>query len=293
VELKHERRTNGRRVCKTFCVFAAYPRSALFSAAETDDWPDGTLDHLLECGILQRADRAEAVVCPGCIWQCHKPIVVRTVAAGQRRQAFIVCDEEPDLGRQDVSLRSLSQYRATIDNLSVFFADQMELGPTRASPNGNSFLLGTIKGRHGPRQSSISLIGGQLQLRVGRQLESVARILHWDGACFSIDMAHIRRLANRKEGAQASRASHLSDRTRQQGRSRETRARHLAIFRRAKELRAAEGGSWTAIANAIAAGDHVKDEQGRRLKADTMRRIISEMLRLERVSSRSNRKVRK
>src|ERR1700682_1295227 len=60
-------------------IQAAYPRSALFSVAETDDWPDGTLDHLLECGILQHADRAEAVACPGCIWQCHKPIVVRTV----------------------------------------------------------------------------------------------------------------------------------------------------------------------------------------------------------------------
>ena len=56
-------------------IEVAHPAPALFSAAEIDDWPDGSLDHLRECGILQTAQRAEAIVCPGCSWQCHKPVV--------------------------------------------------------------------------------------------------------------------------------------------------------------------------------------------------------------------------
>ena len=274
-------------------IEAAHPRPALFSAAETDDWPNGALDHLLEDGILQRAQRAEAVMCPGCDWQCHKPVIVRTLGAGPSRHAFIVCDEQPDHGRQPVTLRSLDQYSATIDGLSIFLADQMVYGPPRSSPHGASSLLGTIKGRHGLREVSISLSAGQILLSVGQQAKGVARILCWTGTRLSIDMAQIRRLANRKELPQRSRSTYLPDRTMQQERSRKTRIRHEAIFREAKKRHAEGGRSWTAIADAIAATDLSMADRGVRLSAATVRRIITEMRRCERESSRSNRKRRR
>ena len=72
-------------------------------------------------------------------------------------------------------------------------------------------------------------------LQVGRQFDSVIRILRWAGAGLSIDMSHIRRLANRKESAQRVRRAYPADRTQQQTRSRETQTRNQAIFRRGEK----------------------------------------------------------
>ena len=134
-------------------IEASHPAPALFTTAETDEWPARILEHLLGCGILQQAHRAGSTLCPGCEWQCHKTVVVRTTSPGPRPQAFITCDEEPDHGRITVPLRSLIQYGATLAGLSSFIAGMTKLGPLRSSPTGASFLLGTIKGRHGLRQS--------------------------------------------------------------------------------------------------------------------------------------------
>jgi hypothetical protein len=99
-------------------IEVAYPAPALFSTAETDEWPTGILEHLRGCGILQQSHRTDSVVCPGCEWQCHKAVVVRSMSAAPRRQAYIICDEEPGHGRISVPLRSLVQYSATLAGVS-------------------------------------------------------------------------------------------------------------------------------------------------------------------------------
>jgi hypothetical protein len=276
-------------------IEACHPAPALFSAAETNEWPTGVLEHLLTCGVLLRAARAQTMLCPGCEWQCHKPVVVRTVRTAPRTQAFIACDEEPDHGRISVPLPSLNQYSATLASLSGFFAGLMgrARGPPQSSPSGASFLLGSTKGRHGLRQVSVGLDAGRLLLRVGQQQESVVRILRWNAARLSIDAAHIRRLANRKGAAQRSRTDYTPDRTRQKERSCQTWTRNKRILLEAKKRRAAGGGSWTAIANAIAATKLARTGNRRQTSAATVRRIITEMLRRERENTRSNRKNRR
>src|SRR5262245_30838520 len=134
-------------------IEASHPAPALFSAAETDEWPTGVLQHLLTCGVVQLAARARTLLCPGCEWECHKPVVIRTMTAGPRTLAFIACDEEPDHGRISVPLQSLNQYSATLARLSGFIAGLMERGrkPLQSSPSSASFLLGSIKGRYGFR----------------------------------------------------------------------------------------------------------------------------------------------
>ena len=129
-------------------------------------------------------------------------------------------------------------------------------------------------------------------LQVGRQFDSVIRVLRWAGPGLSIDMSHIRRLANRKGSVQRLRRVCPADRTQQQTRSRETQARNHAIFTEAKKQHSARGASWTAIADAIAATDLAKAGQRRRVSAGTVRRIIAEMRRCERENFRSKHKER-
>jgi len=269
-------------------IEGSYPGPALFSASEIDDWPQGSLDHLRIHRILHAVQRAEAAVCPGCSRQCHKPVVVRNGGAGVGRRAFIVCDEEPDFGRQPIDLSSLDQYRATVGGLCVLLADQMGLGRVRSSPSGVSFLLGTIRGRYGLREARVGFTAGRLTLEVGKHSAEVAHVLRWSANGLALDMAHVRRLANRKERRQPQRAN----RSPQQERSQQTQARNEAIFREARKIRDASGRSWTTIAEEIAATG--LPNGGRlRVVAPTVRRILTEMLRIERKDPRSNRKSRR
>ena len=263
-------------------IEASHPAPALFSTAETDEWPARSLNVLVKCGVLKSGGRAESLWCPGCEWQCHKTVVVRTAGAHLCPQAFITCDEEPGHGRIFVPLRSLDQYAATLSGVSGFIASQMKLGLRRSSVASAWYLLGTIKGRHGPRQLSVGLDAGRLVLRVGRQQESVAQVVSWIGAGLWIDKVHIQRLANRKGAITPSGALRAPGHSPRQERARRTRARHDAIIREAKKRHANRQGNWTPIATAIAATDLAKAEQGRRLSAATIRRIITQMRRRER-----------
>ena len=268
----------------------AYPEPALFSATETDEWPPGILEHFVSLGILRPAHRASALYCPGCDWHCHKPVVVRKTKTAPL--AFVSCNEEPDHGQISIPLQSLAQYTAILASIASFISELMALGPSRASGGGGLFLLGTIKERHGPRDISLGLYEGRLALQVGRQRENLVRILRWiDNRAF-VDVAHIRRLARRKDGGQASGAHYLPDRSRQRARTRQTQARNEAIFRDAKKRRANTSESWTAIATAIAATDLARDVDSRAVSAGRLRRIIAEMLRCERENSRSKHKLR-
>jgi hypothetical protein len=263
-------------------IEASHPAPALFSPVETDEWPAKCLSVLVKCGLLKSGGRAESLWCPGCEWQCHKTVVVRTAGAHLRNQAFVTCDEEPGHGRISVPLRSLEQYAATLSGVSGFIAGQMALGPPRSLVAGTWCHLGTIKGRHGPRPLSVGFDAGRLVLRVGRQQESIAQVMNWIGDRLSIDRAHIRRLANRKGAVTQSGVQRAPDFTLRQERARRTRARYDAIFREAKKRHANRQGNWTAIAAAIAATDLAKAGQGRRLSPATIRRIVTQMRRRER-----------
>lgn len=250
-------------------IEGAYPGPALFSARETGDWPAEVLDILLYCDVLRSAVRADSSWCPGCEWQCHKPVVSRTNTVHLETRAFIICDEEPGLGRISIPAPSLVQYEATLSAVCGFIAGRMALGTRTPSAAGASFLLGTIKGRHGLSSVAVGPDSGRLMLRVGRQQEPLAEALLWDRSGLSIDRALVRRLANRKGPAPPLRVSRPPDRTTQQKGVRNTRARHKAIYEEASRRRAAREGNWTAIAATVAETNvhDLKHTFGRRLRA--------------------------
>ena len=133
---------------------------------------------------------------------------------------------------------------------------------------------------------------GRLMLQVGGEQEFAGPCLcSGSGTGLSIDRPHVQRLASRKEADQIapSRCTGSDD-------AAEAGAQHTGEargdLREAKKRHAAGEGSWTAIATAIAATDLASAEQGRRLSAATVRRIITEMRRREREYFRSNRKSR-
>ena len=265
-----------------------HPSPAFFYGDEVDDWPPGALAHLLHAGILAiSGTRVEDVVCPGCEWSCQKELVVRS--RGSQLQAYVVCDEEPNLGR--IAIESFVPYQTTLRALALFVGARLAATTPRPSRTGSLFGLGTLKGRYGPREVALVLHDGRLTLRVGGHEAAVVELLHWEGDTLTIDKGHVRRLAARKglRDDRSSQRAYLPDRSRQRQRSRRIEERNRRILREAKRLRQAGAGSWTAISNRIATS-LAQDAQGRRITAATIRRIISASLAAERENSRSRRK---
>ncbi len=272
-------------------IEAAYPAPGHFSAIEIDDWPARALPHLLNTGVLQVADRAEAIVCPGCEWQCHKAVVVRTVGPRSTSRALINCDEEPAHGRVPVPMRNLTRYRATLSSISSCIAVLMKVEPLRTATTNKWVPLWNIKGRYGNRPVSIGLNDGRLQFRVGQKYEPALHLLRWSDAGLAIDSAHLRRLADRKAPAEPTGRVRPHARPKQQELSRNKRARDEYIYRDAKRRYDNREGTWTEIARVIAATKLAVDEQDKQLDETTVRRIITEKRRLERQAPRSKRKI--
>jgi hypothetical protein len=261
-------------------IEAAHPAPAHFEVAETDDWPTDSLSALLKQGVLVAADRARATTCPGCEWQCQKHVVVRNV--GSISRAFITCDEEPELGRICVSLRSLQRVMTDLRTLSLFVARATKRGMPRVAQSLAAYALGAVKGRHGLRPIFIAIEDGRLVLGVGEQREPLAHVLVWGTFGLTFDTRQVRRLADRKAAATPERRQYTRNRFQQASRKNATRKRDHALLQEAKRLRDRGGATWSSVASEI-----VRTGQAGRLTVERVRRIISEQLMLERKKLRS------
>ena len=259
-------------------IEASHPARAHFLMTELEGLPEGALSKLTRCGLFQVSNDAEAIVCPGCDWQCHKRISARKTAAGKVR-AYIVCDEEPAHGVIFVSDQERARYHTSLSGLARLIAALLGKEAPKVLASGAAFLLGTLNGRHGLREVCLALDGGRLTLRVGQHSLPLVEVLKWDGDGFAIDKKRVRQLAGRKI---SERRSARSDRTRQQQRSRATALRDRAIFLEAKRRCALNGESWSNVSEAIARMELAKSSSGRRLSAASVRRILSHQLRAER-----------
>ena len=153
----------------------AYPAPAMFSNDEIIDWPDGALDQLVKDGVARPTNRADSIVCPGCEWLCHKPVIVRSTGAGLR--AVIRCDEEPSHGPISVSLARLTRHEITVATIAATVARLLNLSAPKPSISGSIFGLGTINGRNGSRDVLLVAQDCSLLLVVGNQREPLAKFL--------------------------------------------------------------------------------------------------------------------
>ena len=86
--------------------------SAVFSADELRQWPEGAHADLISARVLQRMPPAHVLECDGCERHCFKHVHVRQRPDGQGAAAFITCDEPEDFGRIRVDLTRLEQGQA-------------------------------------------------------------------------------------------------------------------------------------------------------------------------------------
>lgn len=119
---------------------ASITDALLITAAEVRAWPEGVLTELEGQGILHAAAASKAVACPECPDGHWSPVIVESYASGPR--AFIRC---PDLGRVEVSVGDLDQWRVDLPQFATVLAAGLgeRLRPEAVAVGG--FLLGRLR----------------------------------------------------------------------------------------------------------------------------------------------------
>jgi hypothetical protein len=85
--------------------------SEVISADEVADWPAGKLDELVSGGILKEIQHASGVVCNECEEHCYIEPDIRTYPGTGETVGVFVCTRNPDIGRIEVDLSRLRQWR--------------------------------------------------------------------------------------------------------------------------------------------------------------------------------------
>jgi len=246
------------------------PEHALFDSDEVLAWPLWVLKALLTAGLLSETSRATEVFCDGCERGCLKPVIVRTLPNARKLRAFVVCDEEPDLGRIEIAPKRLKRYMATVGSAARFVGRSLALKSTPEPGSGGSVCVGCLQGRNGGRVLAIESRQGQLLLTAGGHRVVLSDLVYWDRRALALDHRAVRRLVNRR-AAKSSLRDHPPPEHVKQGRRKKT-SRDEHIRQEAARLRR-QNRKWTItqVANHIS-----KMELADGISVARVRRIIYE-----------------
>jgi len=97
------------------------PEADIISADETADWPTGKLDELLSEGILTEIEHSNEVVCDQCEENCSIEPTIRTYQKDGKEKTIgvFVCKRNPDIGRIEIDLNRLRQWKINSEKLET------------------------------------------------------------------------------------------------------------------------------------------------------------------------------
>lgn len=115
---------------------------ALFGIATIVDWPDGMLDALQACGVVEEAEPATTVTCDACD-DAHWPeVVLPRPGRGTADLGHYYC---PESGWQEVALEALRQWRISLRGIASAIAHTLGTGRSpREEVPGYIWRLGRL-----------------------------------------------------------------------------------------------------------------------------------------------------
>lgn len=119
--------------------------------SELGEWPADSVAALKAARLLVRARPASRLVCPGCERRCDKSVDLYPAEDAKPARAYIICDEPEDMGRIQLELADLEQWRMSGDATpaSVAQALGVPLLPAKvAKPSRQSDRDAAIKAKY-------------------------------------------------------------------------------------------------------------------------------------------------
>jgi len=93
--------------------------SDIVTADETKDWPEGKLDELIKSEVLTEIQHSKGVVCSECEENCFIEPNIRTNPDTGKTTGVFVCTRNPDIGRIEIDLNRLRQWKISGENLEA------------------------------------------------------------------------------------------------------------------------------------------------------------------------------
>ena len=104
------------------------PDADIVSADEIADWPTGKLDELADAGVLAEIQYSKGVVCSECGENCFIEPDIRTIPDTDKAIGVFVCTRNPDIGRIEVDLDRLKQWKINKEKLQSL-GYRVDFGP--------------------------------------------------------------------------------------------------------------------------------------------------------------------
>jgi len=147
--------------------------STSFGTDDVRRWRPGDLDALTSAGLLRVGEFATSVICPGCPEACIRPVEL-VGGRDEPLRAFVVCDQRDDMGRIEVPLERLKQWRVTAPKIAEWLADELGAnGGVEEIVTGRLWWLGRTTFRAG--RSDVFLAAGAHRVDAANILWSARR----------------------------------------------------------------------------------------------------------------------
>lgn len=178
---------------------------------ELQQWSRAAVVACQGAGLILRASPATSVVCRGCERACWMPVEFQNDETGTLVNppiAFVVCDRRQDIGRVEVGIGTLLQWRTSGQVLGDVLARLlgMECGAV-ATNEGQHWRIGQVLGKkhRSPLGLHISELEGPALTLAGHTV-LVAEVLTISKNTLALDVAALGRLVDHPAGREAEEA---------------------------------------------------------------------------------------
>ena len=175
---------------------AGADKTILINEEELTCWPEEAVAALKTQKLMIKAKPATSAICPGGERECVMPAHIFPAKENLSARAFIACDKRSDISRVTVSLAKLNQWQCSIDCVSKFIANSLELRQSnQRTDNFDLSKIGIVKGNKRSQMLCLEA-NGALSLVSGNSRLPLTELIEYHAGAYSLDVAMIRQLVD-------------------------------------------------------------------------------------------------
>lgn len=175
-------------------------RGVLFFWDEVSGWPSGTLDILVNGGVLRQAQPIATIECDGCEENCVMPVTVYPAQEDKPGRAFINCDKREEIGRIHVDFRRMEQWQSSGELVAATLVQILDFIEPAKAIDGKRWHLGVLKGNANNKSLVVLLTEGGLELSLAGHTIALSEVLTVKKNALVLDKAKLVRLVNEPVG---------------------------------------------------------------------------------------------
>lgn len=169
----------------------------IIAAYETESWPEGRLDVLIEQGYLKPLPDARAIRCPACSRHCRGIEPIKEIANDGTESYMVLCEKE---GCQDIDPFYLKQWEITETIKTLLQKTKKRTRMASSELSKKETQVYTMIHTRGITQAQAAIELGCSQQNISKHLRNIEKKLKAKEASRSINQSQTRRMPEDKRG---------------------------------------------------------------------------------------------